>query len=277
MLPFLLIFSSVSYALSSSSIVAKVTILPANLVITIISPKSISYDKNCVSLKFTVNEPIKNIKWIGYSLDGKPTKTIKNNIVLTDLSEGTHNVIVYATDKFGQSASSAKIYFTIVKGVLGTVNIGKMSDQMAYLSGWSKPQPKTSGGSWGGVSDPKYWRTVSCTYCKDGDSAYAFVFAGENPKTIRVEHLDGLADDSFDVYVLDLFKWVKIGNYKDLYSDGSEHIVTTDFLMTNVHMFGFLEVKITLTGKHWSDYKTYGQLAIHKIDVLDVSDCDDKH
>ena len=143
------------------------------------------------------------------------------------------------------------------------------------MLGWSKPQPKTSGGSWGGVSDPKYWRTVSCTYCREGDSAYAFIFAGQKPQTIRIEHLDGFANDSFDVYVLDYYKWVKIGSYKDQFS-GSEHIIKTDFNITNnIHMLGFVEVKITLTGKHWTDYKTYGQLAIHKIDVLGVSDCDE--
>jgi hypothetical protein len=273
---FLLIFASISYA---SNVIATVTILPAKLVITIISPQNITYNKNCVPLTFTIN---KQVSWIKYSLDNKANITITKNITLTGLSEGTHSIIVYAKDKSGNEANSTKVYFTIVKGLLGSVDIGKMNDGMAYLLGWSKPQPKTSGGTWGGVTDPKYWRTVSCTNCKEGDSAYAFVFAGENPQTIRVEHLDGLANDSFDIYVLDLFKWVKIGNYKDQFTDGKEHIVTTDFNMTNkIHMFGFVEVKITLTGKHWSDYNKYGQLAIHKIDVLGVSDCDvkcdDKH
>ena len=274
---FLLAFASVSYALNTSKFVATVTILP-NLIIKILSPQNITYNKNCVPLTFTINVPT---LWIKYSLDNKANITITKNITLTGLSEGTHSIIVYAKDKSGNEANSTKVYFTIAKGLLGSIDIGKMNDEMAYLLGWSKPQPKTSGGSWGGVSDPKYWRTVSCTYCKEGDSAYAFVLGGENTQTIRIEHLDGLANDSFDVYVLDLWKWVKIGSYKDQFTS-SEHIVTTDFNMTSsIHTFGFVEVKITLTGKHWTDYKTYGQLAIHKIDVLGVADCDvkcdDKH
>jgi hypothetical protein len=270
---FLLAFASISYALNTSKLIATVTILPAKLVITIISPKNISYDKNCVPLTFTINKPT---SWIKYSLDNKANVTITRNITLTGLSEGAHSIIVFAKDKSGNEAKSNIVYFTIVKGLLGSVDIGKMNNEVANLLGWSKPQPKTSGGTWGGVTDKTYWRTVSCTNCREGDSAYAFVFAGENPQTIRIEHLDGLANDSFDVYVLDLFKWVKIGSYKDQFS-GSEHIVTTDFNMTNIHTFGFVEVKITLTGKHWSDYKTYGQLAIHKIDVLGLSGCDNEH
>lgn len=272
---FLLAFASVSYAkTSSNSIVAKVTVI-SKLMITIISPKNTTYSKSCVPLTFTLNEPIKNITLIDYSLDNKPKIVITKNITLTSLSEGAHNVTVYAADKFGQSASS-KVYFTIAEGFLGSVDIGKMNDELAYLLGWSKPQPKTSGGTWGGVKDPTYWRTVACTYCREGNSAYAFIMAGENPKTIRIEHLDGIADDSFDVYVLNSFNWIKIGSYKGQYSDGSEHIITTDFNLTNnIHTFGFIEVKITLTGKPWSVYKTYGQLAIHKIEALGVADCDE--
>ena len=272
MLPilFLLAFASVSYA-NTSKITATVTILP-NLIIKIISPQNISYDKECVPLKVIIN---KQVSWIKYNLDNKGNITITKNITLTGLSEGAHSIIIYAKDKSGNEANSTTVYFTIVKKLLGSVDIGKMNNEVASLLGWSKPQPKTSGGNWGGVSDPTYWRTVSCTYCKEGDSAYAFILAGEKPQTIRIEHLDGIANDSFDVYVLDLWKLIKIGSYKDQYSDGSEHIVKTDFNLTNsIHMFGFVEVKITLTGKHWSDYNKYGQLAIHKIDVLGVASCE---
>ena len=186
-----------------------------NLTVTIISPQNISYNKNCVPLKFTLNNPV---SWIGYSLDNKANKTITKNITLTNLSEGTYNVIIYATDNFGQSANSTKVYFTIAEGVIGSVDIGKMNNELADSLGWSKPQPKTSPGNvWGSVTDPTYWRTVSCTNCKWGDSAYAYVLADDNAKTIKIELLDRAEDDSFDIYALDFLRWIKIGHYTDQY------------------------------------------------------------
>jgi hypothetical protein len=247
-----------------------------NLIVTIISPQNTSYSKSCVPLKFTLNKPVSLIR---YSLDNKANITIKKNITLTGLSEGTHRIIVYAKDKSGNETKSNIVYFTIAKKLLGYVDIGKMKDEMAYSLGWSKPQSKTSGGNvWGGVADPKYWRTVSCSYCKWGDSAYAFIPTGENAKTIRIELLDRAEDDSFDVYVLEFFRWVKIGNYKDQSSDSVGKIETTDFLIpSSVHTYGWIEVEIVATGKHWSGYNTYGQLAIHKIEALGVPECNDEH
>jgi hypothetical protein len=247
---------------------------PTKLTVTIISPQNVSYNKNCIPLKFTINKPT---SWIGYSLDNKANKTITKNIILTSLSEGMHNVIVYATDNFGQSANSTKVYFTIAKGVIDSIDIGKMNNEIADWLGWSKHQPKTSSGNvWGGVTDSTYWRTVSCSYCKWGDSAYAFVTAGENVKTIGVELLDRAENDSFDVYVLDFFKWVKIGHYSDKYSDSVGHIVKTNFTIpSSVHTYDWIEVKIVLTGQHWNQYNKYGQLAVHKIETFGISGCED--
>jgi hypothetical protein len=271
LLPALLIFASVSLA-NSNSIVAKATVIPAKLVITIISPQNTSYDKSCIPLIFTMN---KKVSWIKYSLDGKSNVTITKNTTLTGLSEGKHSIVVFAKDKFGNESKSSTVYFTIIQGVQGYVDIGKMNNQMADLQGWSKQQPKTSGGNvWGGVTDQTYWRTVSCQYCNWGNSAYAFISVGDKTKALKVELLDRSEDDSFDIYVLNFFNWVKIGHYTDQYSDSMGHNMTAEFkIPNNVNTYGFLEVKITMTGKHWSGYKTYGQLAIHKISAMGVLEC----
>jgi parallel beta-helix repeat protein len=78
--------------------------------ITIISPQNITYTTSSVPLTFTINEPT---SWIGYSLDGQANVTISGNTTLTGLSEGSHNIIVYANDTSGNMGASNRVYFTI--------------------------------------------------------------------------------------------------------------------------------------------------------------------
>jgi hypothetical protein len=80
-------------------------------VVSISNPKSKTYDTGNVSLTFTVNEPA---AWIGYSLDGKDNATIVENITLSGLSKGAHNLTVYAEDTAGNIGASETIYFTLV-------------------------------------------------------------------------------------------------------------------------------------------------------------------
>jgi ABC-type transport system substrate-binding protein len=78
--------------------------------IAIISPANATYDITNVPLIFTVNEPT---HWIGYSLDDAANVTITGNATLTDLSLGSHNIIVYANDTYGNMGASSRVYFTI--------------------------------------------------------------------------------------------------------------------------------------------------------------------
>jgi parallel beta-helix repeat protein len=79
-------------------------------VITIASPEDKTYAVNDVPLTFTVSE---STSWIGYSLDGQANITITGNTVLTGLVDGTHYVIVYANDTFGNIGASSTVYFTV--------------------------------------------------------------------------------------------------------------------------------------------------------------------
>jgi hypothetical protein len=63
-------------------------------------------------LTFTVSSPF-SIDWKGYSLDNKPNITLGGNITLVGLSEGFHNVIVYANTTYAVTNSSKKVYFTV--------------------------------------------------------------------------------------------------------------------------------------------------------------------
>jgi len=78
--------------------------------ILISSPLNSTYIISDVWLSLTIDE---STSWIGYSLDGNLNVTISGSILLTNLAEGPHSVIVYATDIFGNTAISSKVWFTI--------------------------------------------------------------------------------------------------------------------------------------------------------------------
>jgi N-acetylneuraminic acid mutarotase len=83
------------------------TVPPA---VAVISPENKKYDANNVSLTFTVNKPA---LWMGFSLDGQETVTITGNTTIAGLSNGSHNLTVYANDTFGNAGASQTIQFTI--------------------------------------------------------------------------------------------------------------------------------------------------------------------
>jgi N-acetylneuraminic acid mutarotase len=78
--------------------------------ISIVSPENKTYTANNVSLTFTVNELT---SWIGYSLDGQANVTIPGNTTLTGLSDGIHNLVVYAKDIAGNTGASEIFCFSI--------------------------------------------------------------------------------------------------------------------------------------------------------------------
>jgi hypothetical protein len=80
-------------------------------VVSVSSPKNKTYDTSDISLTFTVNEPT---SWVGYSLDSHDNVTITGNITLAELSNGAHNLTVYAKDIAGNIGASETIQFSIV-------------------------------------------------------------------------------------------------------------------------------------------------------------------
>ena len=84
-------------------------ILPPTIVV--LSPANATYDTTNVSLIFTVN---KATSWIGYSLDGAANVTITGNTTITSISHGSHKVVVYANDTYGNMGTSNTVYFVIV-------------------------------------------------------------------------------------------------------------------------------------------------------------------
>ena len=79
-------------------------------VITVFSPKNTTYDvKKNVSLLFTVDKPPSGL-W--YKLDDQDEVGILSNISISGISEGAHNLTVYARDDVG-NISSEVIYFSL--------------------------------------------------------------------------------------------------------------------------------------------------------------------
>ena len=98
---------------ASSTIQFTISIPPVDTnppIIVITSPESTTYTVTMVVLDFAINEAT---SWIGYSLDGQDNVTITGNIVLSGLSEGSHNVIVFATDSAGNTGASDLVQFAI--------------------------------------------------------------------------------------------------------------------------------------------------------------------
>jgi len=83
------------------------TVPPA---IHVVSPESKTYDASSVSLVFTVNKPV---VWIGFSLDGQDNITITGNTTLAGLTNGLHNVTVYAKDELENTGVSETITFSV--------------------------------------------------------------------------------------------------------------------------------------------------------------------
>jgi hypothetical protein len=79
-------------------------------IIMIILPRNSTYGVTSVDLNFTVNE---ESSWSGYSLDSQDNITIVDSIVLSDLSNGEHRLIIYAEDLSGKIGTSDLIVFTI--------------------------------------------------------------------------------------------------------------------------------------------------------------------
>jgi hypothetical protein len=80
--------------------------------VSVLSLENKTYDAPYAPLNFTVNEPVLQTSYV---LDGQENVPIGGNVTLSDLSYGTHTLIVFATDIAGNVGVSETILFTIAK------------------------------------------------------------------------------------------------------------------------------------------------------------------
>jgi len=79
-------------------------------IIDVASPVNQTYNASSVSLDFMVNKPV---AWMGYSLDGRDNVTINGNTTLDGLSNGLHNITVYARDELDNTGASETVSFIV--------------------------------------------------------------------------------------------------------------------------------------------------------------------
>ena len=78
-------------------------------VVEVVSPQNKTYFNGSAMLVFATSEEISRAT---YSFDGDERVTLQNDTILNGLSEGTHHLIVYAEDAFGNEGTS-EIFFEI--------------------------------------------------------------------------------------------------------------------------------------------------------------------
>ena len=69
-----------------------------------------SYGSSDIQLTFTLGEAA---SILSYSLDGQNPIVILGNLTLPAISDGSHHIIIYATDELGNSGASETVFFLI--------------------------------------------------------------------------------------------------------------------------------------------------------------------
>lgn len=102
-------------------------------VVNVVLPESGTYTITNVTVVFLVDE---FASWMGYSLDGKDVVRISENITLTNLSYGSHNLEVYAEDVFGNKGTSETICFSITEPFPATLTIASIATVAVFSVGF---------------------------------------------------------------------------------------------------------------------------------------------
>ena len=82
----------------------------ATLTVVIVSPENETYQANNVNLTCIVSDIA---SWIGYSLDEQASITVTENTTIQSLSNGQHNLVVYAANAYGETVVSEPAYFSV--------------------------------------------------------------------------------------------------------------------------------------------------------------------
>ena len=142
------------------------------------------------------------------------------------------------------------------------VDIGDPASEAGHtMVGWGPIEPETSGGSYGGIDNcrPVYapedgddWATIELDFGDDATSC----------KIFTIHHLDGIGDDSFEVYIDGALVHTYTG---DGLTSENWYQLELDLCYT-----GIKTVKFVSTAEQWSGWGTYGQMCF---DILMIEEC----
>ena len=161
-----------------------------------------------------------------------------------------------------------------VPQMLDRVDIGTASDGVVSPDDWGPIEPTTHGGNWGGIGSESPPGTCRVVWHAAGDLSgeYATLTldtSGQGfARHIKMRVLDGIADDSFNVYVMNPGgDWVLVYSYADQTS-------TETWIVHDIYGFpagkgqgNAINIKIEATGAAWSGFSTYGQMAVDWVEV----------
>ena len=146
---------------------------------------------------------------------------------------------------------------------LDSVNIGDTTSEAGHdLAGWSNVW---SGCGWCSADGNMrlIWGDGGQT-CQEADRTASLVLnaGGMVAQSLKVHHLDGAADDGFNVYVNgDL-----VGTYVATPETGNPWY-TTDFDISSGGYTGSLTISLEATGAAWGGCGTYGQVAFSWLEL----------
>ena len=183
-------------------------------------------------------------------------------------------VTILMTALLGLASSAAAVTGVI----LDKVDIGDTTSEVGHsLVSWGPIEPTTHGGNWGvfggsGEDCRVIWNN------DDVDEGTAMVALDRCTRpgaatSIIIKHLDGFADDSFNVFVKDEHgEWIQIGSYSAS-PGGPETWVTSLFALPNGRALQLdreraVEVMVKATGPKWGGFGTYGQVAFDWIELV---------
>jgi N-acetylneuraminic acid mutarotase len=112
--------------------------------VTMLLPQNQSYSSSDIQLTFTIDE---KAALLSYSLDGEKTVPILGNLTLPAIPDGSHRIVIYATDELGNSGASETIYFTIATFplllVVSIITVAIILLASGYLLKTKKPKKET--------------------------------------------------------------------------------------------------------------------------------------
>jgi len=146
------------------------------------------------------------------------------------------------------------------------VDIGNPASEAGHaMSSWGPIEPGTHPGNWGGIGSwggtcRVIWSPNDTPVPGSRDAFIDLMFSGGS-ELLSFMHLDGLADDSFEVWLGPNLIWT----YNDPGLPG-EIWSTPGFIFT--FPAGLQTIRLEAIGNQWSGWPTYGQCAFAGISVL---------